>query len=87
VTAAADLRGRRGAVPLLLVAAVANGAGLLTAEPVPAGTAGLPAGGPGLECWLVVGGALLVALGVTASTLPSLPSLERIIGPETARNG
>jgi hypothetical protein len=72
------------AVPLLLAAAVAIGAGLLTAELFLEAQLDYTLVLPGAEFWLLIGASLLVPLGVIASTLPLL---ERITGPETARNG
>jgi hypothetical protein len=72
------------AVPLVLVAAVAVGAGLLTAHLFLLAQMGYALVLPGAGYWLLVGAALAVALGVIASTLPLL---ERITGPEAARNG
>jgi hypothetical protein len=72
------------AVPLLLVAAVAIVAGLLTAELFLEAQMGYTLVAPKADFWLLVGGSILVALAVIASTLPLL---ERITGPETARNG
>ncbi|GAA0955620.1 ABC transporter permease [Virgisporangium aurantiacum] len=72
------------AVPLLLVAVVAIAAGLLTAELFLQAQLGYTLVLPGGDFWLLIGGSLVVALAVIGSTLPLL---ERITGPETARNG
>jgi hypothetical protein len=72
------------AVPLVLVAVVAVGAGLLTAHLFLLAQMDYALVLPGTGFWLLVGAALAVALGVIASTLPLL---ERITGPEAARNG
>jgi hypothetical protein len=72
------------AVPLVLVAAVAIVAGLLTAELFLEAQMGYTLVAPAPDFWLLVGGALLVALGIIGLTLPLLA---RITGPETARNG
>lgn len=72
------------AVPLLLVAVVAIVAGLLTSELFLEAQLGYTLVLPGAEFWLLVGASLAVAMGVIAATLPLL---ERITGPETARNG
>jgi hypothetical protein len=72
------------AVPLLLVSVVAVVAGLLTAHLFLRAQMDYSLELPGTGYWLLVVGALLVALGVIASTMPLL---ERITGPESARNG
>ena len=80
-------------VPLLAVAVVSAGLGLLVAElflnsqlglnlrPPGAAYYGFVAGG--VEYYLIVLAGLAASLGIIASTLPVL---DRITGPETARN-
>jgi len=72
------------AVPLVLVAAVAIVAGLVTAELFLEAQMGYTLVAPHADFWLLIGASLVVALAVIGSTLPLL---ERITGPETARNG
>jgi hypothetical protein len=72
------------AVPLLLVAVVAIIAGLLTSELFLEAQLGYTLVLPGADFWLLIGASLVVAMGVIGATLPLL---ERITGPETARNG
>jgi hypothetical protein len=72
------------AVPLLLVAVVAIAAGLATAYLFLEAQMHYRLILPGAGFWLLIGGSLVAALAVIASTLPLL---ERITGPEAARNG
>lgn len=72
------------AVPLLLVAVVAVAAGLATAYLFLEAQMDYRLVLPGTGFWLLIAGSLVAALGVIASTLPLL---ERITGPEAARNG
>lgn len=71
------------AVPLLLTAVVAIGAGLLAAQLFLRAQLDETLQPPGLQYYLIVLAGLVVALAIIASTLPLL---RRITGPETARN-
>jgi hypothetical protein len=71
------------AVPLLAVAAVAIGAGFLSAHLFLTAQMGYALRAPGPGYYLIVVAGLLASLGIIGSTLPML---ERITGPETARN-
>jgi hypothetical protein len=71
------------AVPLLVIAAVAIGTGLLAAELFLRAQMGNQLRTLGAEYYLTVGAGLVASLAIIASTLPLL---ERITGPETARN-
>jgi len=71
------------AVPLLIVAVVATGAGFLAAQLFLESQMGYSLRPPGAGYYITVLVGLAVSLGVIASTLPLL---ERITGPETARN-
>ncbi|MEU4244815.1 ABC transporter permease [Actinoplanes sp. NPDC026619] len=71
------------AVPMLTVAVVAVGIGLLAAQLFLGAQMHYTLEPPGAEFYLVVGAGLAVCLAVIASTLPLL---ERITGPETARS-
>jgi predicted lysophospholipase L1 biosynthesis ABC-type transport system permease subunit len=71
------------AVPLLVVAAVAIGTGLLAADLFLRAQMGFTLRPPGAEYYVTVSAGLLASLAIIASTLPLL---ERITGPETARN-
>jgi FtsX-like permease family len=71
------------AVPLLLASAVAIGVGLLAAQIFLKAQMYYTLKSPGIEYYAIVAGGLLASLGIIASTLPLL---ERITGPETARN-
>ncbi|MEV0717180.1 FtsX-like permease family protein, partial [Asanoa sp. NPDC050611] len=75
--------GLETAVPLLVVAAVAIGAGLLAATLFLRAQLDYPLHGLGAGYYAMVGGGLLASLGIIAATLPLL---RRITGPETARN-
>ena len=71
------------AAPLLLGAAASMGAGFLAAYLFLRAQLSETLQAPGAEYFLVVLAGLVASLGVIASTLPVL---ERITGPETARN-
>jgi predicted lysophospholipase L1 biosynthesis ABC-type transport system permease subunit len=71
------------AVPLLLVAVLATGIGLLTAQLFLKAQLDYNLHPPGLAYWLLVVAGVIASLGIIASTLPLL---RRITGPETARN-
>lgn len=71
------------AVPLLAAAAVAVGTGFLAAHLFLTAQMDYTLRAPGLEYYLIVVAGLVASLAVIASTLPLL---ERITGPETARN-
>lgn len=71
------------AVPLLVVAAMATGTGLLAAHLFLTSQLEYALQPPGAGYYLTVGAGLAVCLGIIASTLPLL---SRITGPETARN-
>jgi hypothetical protein len=71
------------AAPLLLGAAASMGAGFLVAYLFLRAQLSETLQPPGAEYFLVVLAGLVASLGVVASTLPLL---ERITGPETARN-
>jgi len=69
-------------VPLLVVAAVATGAGFLAAALFLCSQLGYALNPPGVGYWVPVAAGLAVSLGVVGSTLPLL---RRITGPENAR--
>jgi hypothetical protein len=71
------------AVPLLLVALVAIGVGLLSAQLFLTAQMHLTLVPPGASYYAIVVAGLAVSLGIIGSTLPML---RRITGPETARN-
>ena len=71
-------------VPLLAAAAVAVAAGFGAAELFLRSQLGYALQAPGPEYYVVVGGGLLAALAILASTMPLL---RRLTGPEMARNG
>jgi hypothetical protein len=71
------------AVPLLLVAAVSAGLGLLVAELFLNSQLGLNLLPPGPSYYGFTGGGLLVALAIIAATFPLLT---RVTGPEAARS-
>jgi hypothetical protein len=75
--------GLETAVPLLVVAAVAIGAGLLAAALFLRAQLDYPLHGLGAGYYAMVGGGLVASLAIIAATLPLL---RRITGPETARN-
>jgi hypothetical protein len=70
-------------VPLLVAAAVAVGTGLLAADLFLQAQFGVALQSPGTTYYLSVLGGLVISLAVIAATLPLL---NRITGPETARN-
>jgi predicted lysophospholipase L1 biosynthesis ABC-type transport system permease subunit len=69
--------------PLLIAAAVALGAGLLTADLFLRAQMDLSLTMPGFAFYAIVGAGLVASLAIIASTLPLL---RRITGPEVARN-
>jgi predicted lysophospholipase L1 biosynthesis ABC-type transport system permease subunit len=71
------------AVPLLVVSAVAIGTGLVAAQLFLTAQMQYTLSPPGPVYYVIVGGGILASLGIIASMLPML---ERITGPETARN-
>jgi hypothetical protein len=71
------------AVPLLVVAAVAIGTGILSAGLFLRAQMDYPLVPPGLGYYLIVLTGLAGAVGIIAATLPFLA---RVTGPETARN-
>src|SRR5262249_26929726 len=71
------------AVPLLIVSIVAIGAGLLAAQLFLRAQMHYALVSPGLGYYIIVAAGLAVSLAIIGSTLPLL---ERITGPETARN-
>jgi hypothetical protein len=71
------------AIPLLVSAVVAIGAGFLAADLFVRAQLGYTLTAPGAGYYLTVIGGLAASLGVIALTLPLM---ERITGPETARN-
>jgi hypothetical protein len=71
------------AVPLLVVAVVATGAGFLAAQLFLESQLGYSLRAPGAEYYVAVVAGLAISLGVIAS---ALPLLDRITGPATARN-
>jgi hypothetical protein len=71
------------AVPLVVIAAVPAGTGLLAAELFLKSELGESLRPPGAGYYLVVLAGLVISLSVIASTLPLL---KRITGPEAARN-
>jgi hypothetical protein len=71
------------AVPLLAVAAVAIGTGFAAAAMFASEAQQHPMVAPGAAYYLITAGAILVSLGIIAATFPLL---ERITGPEVARN-
>jgi hypothetical protein len=71
------------AVPLLVVAVVAIGVGFFAAQLFLRAQMGYTLRPPGAEYYFIVLAGLAASLGIIASTLPLL---ERITGPETARN-
>jgi energy-coupling factor transporter transmembrane protein EcfT len=72
-----------GAVPLLSVAAVAIGTGFGAAAMYASEVQQHPMVAPGAAYYLITAGGVLAALGIIAATFPLL---ERITGPEVARN-
>lgn len=71
------------AVPLLLTAAASMGAAFLAAQLFLRAQLHVTLQGPGLGYYLVLTGGLVASLAVIGSTLPLL---NRVTGPETARN-
>ncbi|MGH9090651.1 MAG: ABC transporter permease, partial [Acidimicrobiales bacterium] len=71
------------ALPLLLVAAVSIGVGLLSAALYLNAQVGIAFSMPGIAYWATVLVGLAASLGIIASTFPLL---NRITGPEVARN-
>jgi predicted lysophospholipase L1 biosynthesis ABC-type transport system permease subunit len=71
------------AVPLLIVAAIATAMGFLAAQLFLTSQLDYSLRPPGLGYYLVVVAGLAASLGIIASTLPLL---NRITGPETARS-
>jgi hypothetical protein len=71
------------ALPLLLVAAVSIVVGLVSAALYLHSQVGIAFRTPGIEYWATVLGGLAVSLAIIASTFPLL---NRITGPEIARN-
>ncbi len=71
------------ALPLLLVAAVSIGVGLLSAALYLNAQVGIAFSMPGVAYWATVLVGLAASLGIIASTFPLL---NRITGPEVARN-
>jgi hypothetical protein len=75
--------GLESAVPLLIVAAVATGAGFLAAQLYLATQLGYSLVPPSGAYYMIVAGGLVAALAIILS---ALPLLRKITGPETARN-
>ena len=71
------------ALPLLLVAAVSIVVGLVSAALYLHSQVGIAFSIPGITYWATVAGGLVVSLAIIASTFPLL---NRITGPEVARN-
>ena len=71
------------AAPLLITAVVSIGLGFLAAGLFASAQLGYSLQPPGAEYYLIVLAGLAASLGIIASTLPVL---DRITGPETARN-
>jgi hypothetical protein len=71
------------ALPLLLVAAVSIVVGLVSAALYLHSQVGVAFSIPGITYWATVAGGLVVSLAIIASTFPLL---NRITGPEVARN-
>jgi predicted lysophospholipase L1 biosynthesis ABC-type transport system permease subunit len=72
-----------GAVPLLSVAVVAIGTGFAGAAMFASEAQNHPMVAPGPGYYLLTGAGIIVSLGIIAATFPLL---ERITGPEVARN-
>jgi len=72
-----------GAVPLLAVAAVAVGTGFAGAAMYASEAQQHPMVAPGAAYYFLVAGGIILSLGIIAATFPLL---ERITGPEVARN-
>jgi hypothetical protein len=71
------------AIPLIVAAVVAAGTGLLAADLFLQSQFGVPLRSPGAEYYLSALGGLAISLGIIAATLPLL---NRITGPEAARD-
>ncbi len=71
------------ALPLLLVAAVSLGVGLVSAALYLHSQVGIAFRIPGIEYWATVLGGLAASLAIIATTFPLL---NRMTGPEVARN-
>jgi FtsX-like permease family len=71
------------AAPLLITALVATGLGFLAAGLFVSSQLGYPLRPPGAEYYVIVLAGLAASLGIIAATFPVL---DRITGPETARN-
>ena len=71
------------AVPLLAVAAVAIGTGFAASAEYASVAQHYPMVAPGAAYYLITAGGILAALGIIAATFPLL---QRITGPEVARN-
>ena len=71
------------AIPLLLVAVISAGMGFLAAALFLRSQLGETLQPPGLDYYVIVGAGLVACLGIIAATLPLI---ERITGPEIARN-
>jgi hypothetical protein len=72
-----------GAVPLLAVAAVAVGTGFAGAAMYASEAQQHPMVAPGAAYYFLMAGGIILSLGIIAATFPLL---ERITGPEVARN-
>lgn len=72
------------AVPLLIISGLSAGLGFLAAELFLSSQLGYALQPPGAEYYLPVFGGIVLSLTIIASTLPLI---ERIAGPEMARNG
>jgi hypothetical protein len=72
-----------GAVPLLSVAAVAIGTGFAAAALYASEAQNRPMVAPGAAYYLLTAGGIVVSLGIIGA---AFPLLERITGPEVARN-
>jgi hypothetical protein len=71
------------AAPLLVIAVLASAIGLLAAELFLRGELSVSLRLPGLGYYLIVGCGIIASLGIIASTLPLI---DRMTGPEVARN-
>jgi hypothetical protein len=71
------------AAPLLITAVIATGLGFVAAGMFDSAQLGYSLRPPGAEYYVIVLAGLAASLGIIASTLPVL---DRITGPETARN-
>jgi hypothetical protein len=75
--------GLESAVPLLFIAVISIGTGFLAAALFLRSQLSETLQPPGIQYYIIVVGGLVAALAIIATTLPLL---ERITGPETARN-